>query len=161
MRIPLLNPVMDLVLPWSISSTGPSPQLRALLYGPALPVWCAGDLAPPETRGWEKKRALLCEQEAWRRWSRGKGRGEDSDLGVPWEWTSWLLCFLIPLSAEQQGGRDWRRSKRGRTMMRVKELCFHTKRKGGGGERASVYVSGSIPALSLKVQKWWCLMATK
>lgn len=34
--------------------------------------------------------------------------GEDSDLGVPVEWTSWLLCFLIPLCTEQQGqgGRD-------------------------------------------------------
>lgn len=25
------------------------PQLRALLYGPASPVWFSGDLAPPET----------------------------------------------------------------------------------------------------------------
>lgn len=33
-------------------------------------------------------------------------RGEkESDLGVPWERTSRLLCFLIPLSSEQQGGK--------------------------------------------------------
>lgn len=62
-----------------------SPQLRARLYDPAPSVCCAGDLAPPETGVWEKKRAPLCEQEAWRRWSRGKGREDESNLGVPWE----------------------------------------------------------------------------
>lgn len=52
---PLLHSVVDLVLPCSISPTSPSPLLRALLYGPASPVWCAGELAPPETRACEKK----------------------------------------------------------------------------------------------------------
>lgn len=47
MCIPLGYSVMDLVLPCSISPTGPSLQLRALLYGPASPVWCAGELAHP------------------------------------------------------------------------------------------------------------------
>lgn len=39
------------MLPCSISPTAPSPQLR----GPASPAWCAGELAPPETRAREKK----------------------------------------------------------------------------------------------------------
>ena len=141
MCIPLLFSVMDLVLPCSISPTGPSPLLRARLYGPPLPVWCAGELAPPETRAWEKKGPAVwagSSEEVEQR--EREGRREESDLGVPWEWTSWLLCFLIPLSTEQQGGWEKRRSKRGRRMMRVKESCFHTRGEQAGGLRECVCV---------------------
>lgn len=63
--------------------------------------------------GPERRKGLLCGQEVRRRWSRGNGRGEERDLGVPWEWTSRLLCFLIPLNAELQGGIEKRRSMKG------------------------------------------------
>ncbi len=113
---------------WGRAGSPEGPFFLALLHRCGALV----NLLLLKFRPWRRK-GLLCEQEARRRWSRGKRRGEESDLGVPWEWTSWLLCFLIPLSSEQQGGREKRRSKRGRRMMRVKESCFHTKGRQAGG----------------------------
>lgn len=137
-----------------------TPQLRARLYDPAPSAWCAGDLAPPETGVCEKKRALLCEQEARRRWSRGKGREDESNLGVPWEWTSWLLCFLIPLSTEQQGGGgEGAKGYRGWWGWRN---CVFTPKGSRRGQCNSICTcQWFYLCYKLKVQMGWCLMITK
>lgn len=109
---------MDLVLQCSISPTGLSPHRRALLYGLASP--CAGELAHLEKMGLGEERACCVSRKLRGGGAEGRRGGKECDLGVPWEWTSLLLCFLIPCNAEQQGsgegpkvgggwwGRGWR-----------------------------------------------------
>lgn len=98
----------------------------------------AADLPPPETQVSEWRRAPLCEQEA----QGGRGvwrRRQRPGCSVR---TSWLLCFLIPSSAEQQGGE--------RPRMRARELLFSHRVESG----LRVWVRDVVSLSRNKIKQW-------
>lgn len=129
----------ELVLPCSISPTGPSPRFKTLPYGPASPVcWWTGC--------WDcRRKGLLCRAGG----DGAEGRRERSNLGVPWSRTSPLLFFLIPLSAEQRRGREKRRRRRGQDDEGERIVFSRQSRPAGEGSGDVDVGQGSVSGLDV------------
>lgn len=100
-----------------LNFTGQS--ILSALNVPSGMVQCAGDPCSPWSRFGTPGPCCL-NKKHWGREAQGQGR-EKRNLGVPWKWTSQMLCYLIPCSIKRpvrSQGR-WRRS--GCRMMKVKK----------------------------------------